>query len=128
MHPRVHEKQNGGWKLSDTDWFYFSLYNPSCFFFMIRVDPSRILFYFYFFIPSKLVWVDPSWSDLDWWSELIRSDFCTCYNFHMIWKLNSIIVLLFIQNNFLFKNIAKTCIIIRHSKYFPDSDWLKAHA
>ena len=50
------------------------------------------------------------------------------HNFHMIWKPNSIIiVLLFIQNNSLFKNIAKTCIII-HSKYFPDSDWLKAQA
>ena len=72
------KKQNGGWKLSDTDWFYFSFYNPSCLFFMIRVDPSPILFYFYFFIRSELVRVDPSWSDPDWRSELIRSDFCTC--------------------------------------------------
>ena len=45
---------------------------------MIRVDLSPILFYFYFFIRSELVRVDPSWSDPDWWSELIRSDFCTC--------------------------------------------------
>ena len=45
---------------------------------MIRVDPSPILFYFYFFIRSELVRVDPSWSDPDWRSELIRSDFCTC--------------------------------------------------
>ena len=45
----MRKKQNGGWKLSDTDGFYFSFYNPSCFFFMIRVDPSRILFIFYFF-------------------------------------------------------------------------------
>ena len=29
---------------------------------MIRVDPSPILFYFYFFIRSELVRVDPSWS------------------------------------------------------------------
>ena len=48
------------------------------FFFMIRVDPSPIIFYFYFFIRSELVRVDPSWSDPDWRSELIRSDFCTC--------------------------------------------------
>ena len=26
---------------------------------MIRVDPSPVLFYFYFFIPSELVRVDP---------------------------------------------------------------------
>ena len=55
----MRKKQNGGWKLSDTDWFYFSFYNPSCccwFFFMIRVDPSPILFYFYFLF-------DPSWSE-----------------------------------------------------------------
>ena len=45
---------------------------------MNRVDPSPILFYFYFFIRSELVRVDPSWSDPDWRSELIRSDFCTC--------------------------------------------------
>ena len=31
-------------------------------FFMIRVDPSPILFYFYFFIWSELVRVDPGWS------------------------------------------------------------------
>ena len=47
-------------------------------FFMIRVDPSPILFYFYFFIRSELVRVDPSWSDPDWRSELIRSDYWTC--------------------------------------------------
>ena len=31
-------------------------------FFMIQVDPSPILFYFYFFIWSELVRVDPGWS------------------------------------------------------------------
>ena len=30
---------------------------------MIRVDPSPILFIFYFFIRSELVRVDPSWSE-----------------------------------------------------------------
>ena len=43
------------------------------FLFMIQVDPSPILSYFYFFIWSELIQVDP-----DWRSELIRSDFCTC--------------------------------------------------
>ena len=47
-------------------------------FFMIRIDPSPILFYFYFFIRSESVRVDPSWSDPDWRSELIRSNFCSC--------------------------------------------------
>ena len=68
------KKQNGGWKLRDTDWFYFSFYNPSCFFFMIQVDPSPVLFFFKFFysirvgpsrselIPPRLaVRVDPVW-------------------------------------------------------------------
>ena len=28
--PRVREKkQNGGWKVSDADWFYFYFYDPS---------------------------------------------------------------------------------------------------
>ena len=56
-HEFVRKKQNGGWKVSDADWFYY--YN----FFMIRVDfcmipvdPSPILFYFYyFFIRSELI-------------------------------------------------------------------------
>ena len=56
---------------------------------MIRVDPSPILFYFYFFYsirvgPSR----HPSWSDPEWRSELIRSDFCTCLlrmtTFHLV--------------------------------------------
>ena len=55
-HEFVRKKQNDGWKLSDTDWFHFSFYNPSCFFLwseLIRVDPSPILFYFYIlFDPS----------------------------------------------------------------------------
>ena len=85
----MRKKQNGGWKLSDTDWFYFSFYNPSCFF-MVRVYPSPILFYFYFFIRSKLVRVDPSWSDPDWRSELIRSDFCICL-YLTLWVINFMI-------------------------------------
>ena len=67
-HEFVRKKQNGGWKLSDTDWFYFSFYNPGCFFFMIRVDPSPSLFYFYFFIRSELVQVDPTRTGGPSWS------------------------------------------------------------
>ena len=56
------KKQNGGWKLSDTDWLYVSFYNPSCFFFfMIWVDPSPILFYFILFFSIR---VGPSRSEL----------------------------------------------------------------
>ena len=46
----MRKKQNGGWKVSDADWFYFS--------FMIRVDPSPILFCFNFFIRSESIRVD----------------------------------------------------------------------
>ena len=37
-------------------------------FFMIRVDPSPILFYFYFLIRSELVQVDPTWTGGPSWS------------------------------------------------------------
>ena len=67
----MRKKQNGGWKLSDTDWFYFSFYNPSCFF--LWSELIRVQFYFIFIFSF-----DASRSDPDWRSELIRSDFCTC--------------------------------------------------
>ena len=63
----MRKKQNGGWKVSDADWFYFPLYDPSW------SEYNFILFSFFYSIR-----VDPSWSDPDWRSELIRSDFCTC--------------------------------------------------
>ena len=66
-HEFVRKKQNGGWKVSDADWFYFPLYDPSW------SEYNFILFSFFYSIR-----VDPSWSDPDWRSELIRSDFCTC--------------------------------------------------
>ena len=71
----MRKKQNGGWKLSDwpTDIIFLFIIQVVFFY-----DPSPILFYFYFFIRSELVRVDPSWSDPDWRSELIRFDFCTC--------------------------------------------------
>ena len=59
------KKQNGGWKVSDADWFYFSFHDPSWFFLWSVL--IRVQFYFIFiflFDPSR--------------SELIRSDFCTC--------------------------------------------------
>ena len=49
-HEFVRKKQNGGWKVSDADWFYFSFYDPSwsesnfilfLFFYSIRVDPTQ---------------------------------------------------------------------------------------
>ena len=75
-HESVRKKQNGGWKLSDTDWFYFSFYSRSCFFSIIRVfsfyDPSWSESNFILFLFFYLIWVGPSRSGL------IRSDFCTC--------------------------------------------------
>ena len=72
------------------------------FLFIIRVvyflwsELIRVQFYFIFifFIPSELVRVDPSWSDPDWRSELIRSDFCTCLNLIEI-RLNKRIDIIF---------------------------------
>ena len=62
MQPRVREKkkQNGGWKLSDTDWFYFSFYNPSCFFY----DPSWSESNFILFLFFYSIRVGPSRSEL----------------------------------------------------------------
>ena len=74
-------KQNGAWKSRSLFYPPNGLNFQFCWFnliFLIRVDPSPILFYLYFFIRSELVQVDPSWSDLDWRSKLIRSDLCTC--------------------------------------------------
>ena len=61
------KKQNGGWNLSDTDWLYFSFYNPSCFF--LWSDSNFILFLFFHsirvgpsrsgptFVPASCEWV-----------------------------------------------------------------------
>ena len=46
----MRKKQNGGWKLSDTDWFYFSFYNPSCF--LLWSELIRVQFYFILFFYS----------------------------------------------------------------------------
>ena len=55
-HELVRKKQNGGWKLSDTDWFNFSFYDPSCFF--LWSELIRVQFYFIF-----IFLFDPSWSE-----------------------------------------------------------------
>ena len=55
----LRKRQNGGWKVSDADWFYFSFYDPSWLFY----DPS---------------WSEPNFILFFTRSELIRSDFCTC--------------------------------------------------
>ena len=71
------EKKRIIWPFLPSKWVkIFGLANLINLFF---VDLSPILFHFcFFFIRSELVRVDPSWSDPDWRSELIRSDFCTC--------------------------------------------------
>ena len=48
-------KQNGAKRMI---WPFLPLFN--LIFLMLRVDPSPVLFYFYFFIRSELVRVDPS--------------------------------------------------------------------
>ena len=59
-HEFVRKKQNDGWKLSDTDWFHFSFYNPSCFF--LWSELIRVQFYFIFIFYS--IRVSPSRSEL----------------------------------------------------------------
>ena len=82
---RNHEfvtKQNGGWKVIDADWFYFSFYDPS------RSESNTILFLFFYSIR-----VDPSWSNPDWWSELIRSKvkfYSGCKLSAHFWKMNAL--------------------------------------
>ena len=80
MAPESHgEKTRMIWPFLPFNWFWtFSFADLIQSFWLLRDDPSPILFYFYFFIRSELIRVDPSWSDPDWRSELIWSDFCTC--------------------------------------------------
>ena len=53
----------------------------SSFNFMFFHDPRR----------SELIQVDPTWSEPDWRSELIRSDFCTCLKQRTLdlWEVSS---------------------------------------
>ena len=86
-------------------------------FFMIRVDLSPILFYFYFFTRSELVRVDPSWSDPDWRSWLIRSDFCTrliCHCDRFIFC-----ILLWVHHNSMLLTLRKKfiCLTVLHTVF-----------
>ena len=56
----MRKKQNGGWKLSDTDWYYFSFYNPSCFFYDSSWSESNFIFFLFFYS----IRVGPSRSEL----------------------------------------------------------------
>ena len=60
-HEFERKKQNGGWKVSDADWFYFSFYDPSCFFFY---DPSLSESNFLSFLFYYSIRVGPSRSEL----------------------------------------------------------------
>ena len=60
-HEFVRKKQNGGWKLSDADWFYFSFYDPSW-------SESNFILFFYFFIWSESIRVDPTRTGGPSWS------------------------------------------------------------
>ena len=81
-------KQNGARKPRRKKGWSGLFYPPNglnfqfCWFNLIfRIAPSwseSNFILFYFFIRSGLVRVDPSWSDPDWRSELIRSETCTC--------------------------------------------------
>ena len=61
MEPRVREKKNKmavERYVAPTD--YIFLFKIRVDFFMILVDPSPILFYFYFFIQTESIQVDPT--------------------------------------------------------------------
>ena len=65
------KRQNGWWKVSEADWFYFSFQDLSCFFY----DPSWsesnfILFLLFLFDPSwsESIWVDPTQTGGPGWS------------------------------------------------------------
>ena len=76
-HEFMRKKQNGGWK---TDFIFLFMIRVVLFLWseFIRVQFSFIFIFLFDPSWSKLVRVDPSWSVLDWQSELIQSDFCTC--------------------------------------------------
>ena len=56
----MRKKQNGGWKLSDTDWFSFSFYNPSCVFLWSELSESNFILFLFFYS----IRVGPSRSEL----------------------------------------------------------------
>ena len=70
------EKKRIIWPFLPSKWVKFSVLLIWLIYFLL----IRVLFHFIFvfLIRSELVLVSPSWSDPDWRSELIPSDFCTC--------------------------------------------------
>ena len=54
------KKKNGGWKVSDADWFYFSFYDPSCFFYDPSLSESNFISFLFFYS----IRVGPSRSEL----------------------------------------------------------------
>ena len=79
-HEFVRKKQNGEWKVSDTDWFYFSFYDPSCFFYGPSWSESSFILVLCFYS----IRVGPSRSELIRLGLAVRvdpvrlADFCTC--------------------------------------------------
>ena len=70
-HEFVRKKQNGGWKVSDADWFYFSFYDPNCLFLWSEFIWVQCYFIFIFlFDPSwsESIRVDPTWTGGPSWS------------------------------------------------------------
>ena len=53
------KKQNGGWKVSDADWFYYFFYHPILIF--LWSELIRVQFHFIF-----IILFDPSRSELIW--------------------------------------------------------------
>ena len=86
------------------------------FFLLVQVDPSPLLFYFYFFIQSESIRVGPSWSDPDRQSELIRSDVCTCLSNKGTLKPPSWFFTIFLSF------ITATVVWKHYIKYLPDSN------
>ena len=93
----VTKKQNGGWKVSDADWFYFSFYDPSCFCFFY--DPSLsgsnfisfLFFYSIRFGPSRSELIRPGLAvRVDPVRLLYLPEFYLCFhNSCKIWHLFS---------------------------------------
>ena len=81
------KKQNGGWKVSDGDWFYFSFYDLSWFFDDPSWSESNVIL-FLFFVRSELIRVDPTQTGGPSWSSptFLPASFTTPWTQQNIWK------------------------------------------
>ena len=73
------KKQNGGWKVSDTDWFNFSFYDPSW------SEIQFILFLFFLVDPSQSELIRPGLAvrvDPVWLLHLPSCSFVQCRKYH----------------------------------------------